>query len=122
LDISVIEASLDLGATRLQTFFRIILPATIPGSIGGSIIVFIPSVGNFIVPKILGGSKVLMIGNLIEQQFLYARDWPFGAALGMLVIMSGLLVVLFANVRRMRKRKCPHERRRDLSNHIGDEI
>lgn len=105
LDMSVVEASLDLGATRLQTFLRVVLPATIPGIAGGSIIVFIPTVGNFIVPQILGGAKVLMIGNLIEQQFLLARNWPFGAALGMMVIMLGLLLVLLSYVRRIGRQK-----------------
>lgn len=100
LDMSVVEASLDLGATRLQTFRRVILPATVPGIVGGSIIVFIPTVGNFIVPEVLGGAKVLMIGNLIEQQFLQARDWPFGAALGMVVVLCGVLILLLAYARR----------------------
>lgn len=94
LDMSLIEASSDLGATRLQTFMRIILPMTLPGIIGGSIIVFIPALGNFIVPSLLGGAKVVMIGNLIEQQFLSARNWPFGAALGMMVMTAVLLILL----------------------------
>ncbi len=102
LDMSLVEASADLGATRLQTFRRVILPMTLPGIIGGSIIVFIPSLGNFIVPSVLGGSRVLMIGNLIEQQFLSARNWPFGSALGMLV-MAAVLVLLMVYVRIMTK-------------------
>ncbi len=102
LDMSLIEASADLGATRLQTFVRVLLPMTLPGIVGGSIIVFIPSLGNFIVPSVLGGSKVLMIGNLIEQQFLSARNWPFGSALGMLV-MAAVLVLLMIYVRTLSK-------------------
>jgi len=98
LDDSLIEASQDLGANRFQTFFRVILPMTLPGIVGGSIIVFIPSLGNFIVPSLLGGAKVVMTGNLIEQQFLSARNWPFGAALGMMVLAS-VLVLLLAYVR-----------------------
>ena len=93
LDMSLVEASSDLGAHWLKTFHRIILPLTLPGIIGGSIIVFIPSLGNFIVPSLLGGAKVVMIGSLIEQQFLSARNWPFGAALSM-VVMSVVLVLL----------------------------
>ena len=69
---------MDLGANRVQTFFKVILPQTLPGILGGAVIVFIPSVGNFIVPDVLGGAKGLMIGNLVEQQFLSARNWPFG--------------------------------------------
>jgi len=95
LDPSVLEASLDLGASRIQTFFRVVLPLTMPGIIGGSIIVFIPALGNFIVPSVLGGAKVLMIGNLIEQQFLAARNWPFGSALGMMVMGVVLLLLIY---------------------------
>lgn len=98
LDTSLLEASQDLGANRIQTFVRIILPMTLPGIVGGSIIVFIPSLGNFIVPSLLGGAKVVMIGNLIEQQFLSARNWPFGSALGMMV-MAAVLVLLMVYVR-----------------------
>ena len=71
---------------------------TLPGIVGGSIIVFIPSLGNFIVPSLLGGAKVVMTGNLIEQQFLSARNWPFGAALGMMV-MAAVLILLLVYVR-----------------------
>ena len=94
LDIAQLEASSDLGATRVQTFWKVVLPATMPGIIGGSIITFIPSLGNFIVPSVLGGAKVLMIGNLIEQQFLSARNWPFGSALAMMVMAAGLLLLV----------------------------
>ncbi|AUC52954.1 spermidine/putrescine ABC transporter permease [Sagittula sp. P11] len=102
LDMAQIEASADLGATRLQTFFKVVLPATLPGIVGGSIITFIPALGNFIVPSVLGGAKVLMIGNLIEQQFLSARNWPFGSALAMMV-MAAVLCLLVAQLRLARK-------------------
>lgn len=94
LDMTLIEASYDLGANGFQTFWRVIFPVTLPGIIGGSIIVFIPSLGNFIVPSLLGGAKVLMIGNLIEQQFLSARNWPFGSALGMIVMAIVLILLI----------------------------
>ncbi len=97
LDMSLVEASKDLGASTFQTFRRIIVPLTLPGIVGGSIIVFIHSLGNFIVPDLLGGAKVVMIGNLIEQQFLYARNWPFGAALSML-LMAAVLVFLLVYI------------------------
>ncbi|TIX87780.1 ABC transporter permease [Rhizobium sp. P44RR-XXIV] len=97
LDWRLIQASLDLGAGPIRTFFRIILPLTTPGIIGGSIIVFIPALGNFVVPAVLGGAKVMMLGSLIEAQFLSARNWPFGAALAMMV-MAVMLILLVAYV------------------------
>ena len=102
LDRAQIEASLDLGANRVQTFIKVILPQTLPGIMGGAVIVFIPSVGNFIVPDVLGGAKGLMIGNLVEQQFLSARNWPFGSALSM-IIMAVVLTVLLISVTRARR-------------------
>ncbi len=102
LDRALVEASMDLGANRTQTFLKVVLPQTMPGIIGGAVIVFIPSVGNFVVPDILGGAKGLMVGNLVEQQFLSARNWAFGSALSML-IMSVVLVVLLVVVGRARK-------------------
>jgi spermidine/putrescine transport system permease protein len=97
LDWRLVQASLDLGAGPIRTFFRIVLPLTAPGIVGGSVIVFIPALGNFVVPAILGGAKVMMLGNLIEAQFLSARNWPFGSALAMMV-MAVMLVLLFAYV------------------------
>jgi spermidine/putrescine transport system permease protein len=102
LDRAQIEASLDLGANRIQTFLKVILPQTLPGILGGAVIVFIPSVGNFVVPDVLGGAKGLMIGNLVEQQFLSSRNWPFGSALSM-IIMAVVLTVLMVSVTRARK-------------------
>ncbi|MBP9183243.1 MAG: ABC transporter permease [Fuscovulum sp.] len=102
LDRTQIEASLDLGATRAQTFRKVVLPQTLPGIMGGAVIVFIPSVGNFVVPDVLGGAKGLMIGNLVEQQFLSARNWPFGSALSM-IIMAVVLTVLLVAVTRAKR-------------------
>lgn len=98
LDRGLLEASGDLGANRFKTFLRVTLPLSVPGMVGGSIIVFIPSLGNFIVPNLLGGAKVLMIGNLVEQQFLQARNWPFGSALAW-IIMAAVLVFLLIYVK-----------------------
>lgn len=97
LNRSFLHASADLGATPLQTLRRVVLPLTLPGIIGGSIIVFIPALGNFVVASLLGGAKVIMFGNIITQQFLQARNWPFGAALAMMV-MAAVLVLLFIYV------------------------
>jgi len=77
----------------------VILPQTLPGIAGGSVLVFIPSVGNFIIPDVLGGAKGLMIGNLVEQQFLSARNWPFGAALSMVIMAVVLTVMLIYSTR-----------------------
>ena len=94
LDRSLVEASSDLGGSPRQTFLRVTLPLTLPGIAAGAVLVFIPSLGNFIVPDILGGAKVLMIGNLVEQQFLSARNWPFGAALSVMIMVVMFLLIL----------------------------
>ena len=94
LDRSLNEASSDLGASTFQTFCRVTVPLSLPGIAAGSVLVFIPSLGNFIVPDLLGGAKVLMIGNLVEQQFLSARNWPFGAALSVMIMVVMFLLIL----------------------------
>ena len=102
LDRSLLEASSDLGGSPRQTFMRVPLPLTLPGIAAGSVLVFIPSLGNFIVPDLLGGAKVLMIGNLIEQQFLSARNWPFGSALSVMimVVMFALILIYLRRIGR----------------------
>ena len=102
LDRSLIEASSDLGARGWQTLLKVMLPQTLPGIAGGSVIVFIPSVGNFIIPDVLGGAKGLMIGNLVEQQFLDARNWAFGAALSVVIMAVVLAVMLVYALKIMR--------------------
>ena len=102
IDQKLIEASKDLGANKFITFFKITLPLSLPGIIGGSILVFIPSLGNFIVPDLLGGAKVMMIGNLIEQSFIVGRNWPFGSALSM-ILMATVLVFLLLYVKTISK-------------------
>jgi len=84
------EAAQDLGASRWQTFWRVTFPLSMPGVIAGSILVFIPSAGEFVIPNLLGGARTVMTGNLIQQQFLQARDWAFGSALS--VMLAALLV------------------------------
>ncbi len=95
LDLSFAEASRDLGATAAQTFWRITLPLTAPGVAAGAVFVFVLSIGNFITPDLLGGGKFQMAGNLIYDQFLTARDWPFGATLSAILIAI-MLLLLFA--------------------------
>jgi spermidine/putrescine transport system permease protein len=86
LDRRLLEAAADLYAAKFQTFCRVIWPLSLPGVAAGSILVFIPSLGAFVTPTLLGSGKSLMIGNLISNQFLTAQDWPFGSALSMLMI------------------------------------
>jgi spermidine/putrescine transport system permease protein len=95
LDPSYAEASRDLGAGAAQTFLRITLPLTAPGVAAGAVFVFVLSIGNFVTPDLLGGGKFQMVGNLIYDQFLSARDWPFGAALSALLIAL-MMALLFA--------------------------
>ena len=89
-----IEASQDLGATGWTTFRRVILPQTIPGVAAGGVFVSVLSIGNFITPDLLGGGRLQMVGNLIYDQFLSARDWPFGAALSLFLI-AVMMALLF---------------------------
>ncbi len=102
LDPSLVEAAYDLYANRTQAFLRVILPLTASGIIAGSILVFIPSLGAYVTPDLLGGAKSVMIGNLIQQQFLSARDWPFGSAISfvlMAVMLAGTLLYFRAGGR-----------------------
>lgn len=95
LDFSLVEAAYDLYATRHKVLRRIIVPLVKPGIIAGSILVFIPSLGAFVTPRVLGGGKKMMLGNLIELQFGAGRNWPLGAALSvtlLALVMAALLM------------------------------
>ena len=97
MNVSLLEASMDLGASRFTTFRNIILPQSIPGIAAGVTLCFIPTLGCFIVPDILGGADTMMIGNLITSQFQQGRNWPFGSALStllMLVVMVSICLYL----------------------------
>lgn len=83
LDGAVIEAAHDLGAGPLRVFSSVIIPLTLPGIAAGTLLVFVPAIGMFAITDLLGGARVPLIGNVIQNQFMQARDWPFGAALGM---------------------------------------
>ncbi|MCL2462310.1 MAG: ABC transporter permease [Defluviitaleaceae bacterium] len=93
MDQSLIEAAQDLGADSRNVFFRLIFPLSLPGVISGITMVFMPAVTTFIISDLLGGSKSMLIGNLIEQQFLKVSDWNFGSAVS--VILMGVVLVLF---------------------------
>jgi spermidine/putrescine transport system permease protein len=95
LDFRLIEAGYDLYANRFQVLRRVIVPLVKPGIIAGSILVFIPSLGAYVTPRVLGGGKNMMLGNLIELQFGQGRNWPLGSALSMTLlatVMAALLV------------------------------
>jgi spermidine/putrescine transport system permease protein len=97
MDWSLVEAAQDLGDSAWRAFRRITLPLALPGVVAGSLLVFIPLTGEYLIPQILGGGKKLYAGNLIAQEFLEARDWPFGAAIAMVVIAAlTLALVLYA--------------------------
>lgn len=93
IDWSLIEAARDLGATSFQAFFTITLKLTLPGILSGVVLVFIPSVGLFFISDLLGGGKIMLIGNLIKNQLLVSRDWPFGAALSVVMMVMTLIII-----------------------------
>jgi len=100
----VIEASEDLGGNFFNTLFRIIVPMCLPGIVAGFIFVFVLSIGNFITPDLLGGGRFLMIGNLIYDQFLSARDWPFGSSLSLILVIIMLSLLFLQSLILARKK------------------
>ena len=93
LDKSLMEASLDLGAGHLRTIFSIVAPLAMPGIISGVIITFVPALGAYLTPALLGGPDSQMIANVIERQFKQANDWPFGAALSFLLMYATFALI-----------------------------
>ncbi|MDR7126789.1 ABC transporter permease [Pseudotabrizicola sp. 4114] len=101
-DMKLLEAGYDLYASRLQVLRHVIMPIVKPGIVAGSILVFVPSLGAYVTPRVLGGGKNMMIGNFIELQFGQGRNWPLGAALSMallLIVMAALLVYVRASTK-----------------------
>ena len=94
-DVRLLEAGYDLYANRWQVLRRVVLPIVKPGIIAGSILVFVPSLGAYVTPRVLGGGKQMMIGNLIELQFLAGKNWPLGAALSMTLLVIVTIALLF---------------------------
>ncbi|MBE7468485.1 MAG: ABC transporter permease [Anaerolineae bacterium] len=97
LDFNYVQAAQDLGADGLRVFLRVILPLTMPGVVAASIITFIPALGDFITPDLMGGGNTFLIGNVLQQQFLTVRDWPFGSAMGigLMVLVLGATMIYF---------------------------
>ncbi|EGU46684.1 spermidine/putrescine ABC transporter membrane protein [Vibrio ichthyoenteri ATCC 700023] len=98
LDNTYLEAAKDLGANKFQTITRVILPLTMPGIIGGCLLVLLPALGMFYISDLLGGAKNLLIGNVIKSQVLNARDWPFGAATSIALTVA-MAIMLYAYYR-----------------------
>ena len=94
IDPSLYEAAADLGAGALRTFFRVTLPLSLPGVVAGTILVFVPVMGTFVVSDILGGKQFVLVGNLIQRQFLDARDPTFGSASSIILMIMTLIVMI----------------------------
>lgn len=94
LDLRLVKAAHDLGASSSTTFIKIILPLTMPGIVSGSILVFLPAMTLFYIPDLLGGAKSLLLGNIIESQFMTTGNWPLGAAISILLTFILLLLML----------------------------
>ena len=105
MDESYIQAASDLGANKVQTFLKVTLPLSIPGIISGVTLVFLPAVSSFFIPKLLGGGKFVLIGNVIENQFLTAGNWGFGSAISLIMAIIIMISMYFA--RRVDKKVSP---------------
>lgn len=92
---ALLEAAADLGAPPWRVFLRVTLPLSVPGMIAGTILVFIPAMGMFVIPDLMGGAKTVLIGNVIRNQFLTARDWPFGAAASMILMLMTMILTMY---------------------------
>ena len=99
LDPSLAEAAADLGAHPLTTLFRVVVPLAKPGIVAGSILVFVPCLGAYLTPDLLGGGRTVLVGNLVQNQFTTARDWPFGSAVS-IGLMAVVMILLWAFLRR----------------------
>ncbi len=106
LDHHLIDAARDLGANSFTTFRKIIIPLTMPGIIAGSILVFLPAMTIFYIPDILGGAKSILLGNLIQNQYLIAQNWPFGSAIStVLTFILAMLIVIYLSMTRGNKKQ-----------------
>lgn len=94
MDYSLLDAAADLGADPIQTFRRVTLPLSIPGIINGITLVFLPAVSSFFIPKLLGGGKYFLIGNVIENQFITVGEWNFGSAISMIIAVIMMLLMM----------------------------
>lgn len=106
LDKTYLEAAKDLGAKKFQTFTRVIIPLTMPGIIAGCLLVLLPAMGMFYIADLMGGAKNLLVGNIIKNQFLRLRDWPFGSATSIcLTIIMGFMLYIYYRASKLLNRK-----------------
>lgn len=106
LDLRLLEAAKDLGANAFQRFVKIIIPLTMPGIVSGCLLVLLPAMGMFYVADLLGGAKVLLVGNVIKSEFLVSRNWPFGAAISIgLTILMALLIFVYYKANKLLNKK-----------------
>lgn len=106
LDHRLLEAAKDLGANSLQRFIKVIIPLTMPGIIAGCLLVLLPAMGMFYVADLLGGAKVLLVGNVIKSEFLISRNWPFGSAISIgLTILMALLIFVYYKASKLMNKK-----------------
>ncbi|MFD0965581.1 spermidine/putrescine ABC transporter permease PotB [Seminibacterium arietis] len=106
LDNRLLEAAKDLGANGFQRFIKIILPMTMPGIIAGCLLVLLPAMGMFYVADLLGGAKVLLVGNIIKSEFLASRNWPFGSAISIsLTVLMALLIFIYYKASKLMNKK-----------------
>lgn len=104
LDIRLIDAARDLGANKIRLFTKIIFPLTLPGIIAGTMLVFLPAMSLFYITNLLGGAKTLLVGNLIENQFLAARNWPLGSAVSLtLTLLMGFMLMIYWRITKNNK-------------------
>lgn len=106
LDLRLLEAAKDLGANAFQRFVKIIIPLTMPGIVSGCLLVLLPAMGMFYVADLLGGAKVLLVGNVIKSEFLVSRNWPFGAAISIgLTVLMALLIFVYYKANKLLNKK-----------------
>ncbi|HVW11887.1 MAG TPA: ABC transporter permease [Bryobacteraceae bacterium] len=103
LDPALAEAAADLGAPPWRTLWRVVIPVSKPGIIAGAVLVFVPCLGAYLTPDLLGGGKSVMLGNLVQNQFTTARDWPFGAAASLVLMLAGAILLVLLTTRRETK-------------------
>jgi putrescine transport system permease protein len=99
IDLTLVEAASDLGCQPIRAFWKVVVPLSFRGTLGGAMLVFIPAVGEFVIPELLGGSKILMIGKVLWNEFFYNRDWPVASGLAVLMVLLLLLpMVIFQKI------------------------
>lgn len=106
LDLRLLEAAKDLGANAVQRFIHVIIPLTMPGIVAGCLLVLLPAMGMFYVADLLGGAKVLLVGNVIKSEFLISRNWPFGSAISIaLTVLMALLIFIYYRANKLLNKK-----------------